>query len=390
MLRSDYGGRSTHATAIAAKNIISRLYGVRPAFAYFRGCSTGGREGLFEAQHYPSDFNGIIAGDPAFAGHLGPISNNYEARQLLHRDGTAVFPPAKLKLLADAVMQACDALDGLKDGIIDDPRACKFDIATIACPSTQDRLTCLTTEQVTSARNIYAGVRNSHGTRLFPGGEMFGSELGWDGINQQDIANAHLRYLGFAKNPAPSYTFWDFDFDRDLSKLAVTTAIYDPVAPYQAPDLSNFHALNGKLIVYHGWADQGISPSFVLDYYAKVAAASGGLEQVRNWFRVFMVPGMHHCRGGDAPNTFDFMPAVVAWVEQGQAPVQVIATQLKDKTVLRTRPLASYPQVARYKGSGDVNQAANWVIREPTRTYDDNVAWIWGPEHRHRSAASTP
>jgi len=385
MLRRDYGERSTHVTSIAAKAIIAKLYGKDAAFSYFRGCSTGGREGLSEAQHYPADFDGIIAGDPAFAGHLGPISNNYEARQLLHRDGTPVFTPAQQKLLADAVMQACDGLDGLRDGIIDDPRACHFDISTIACPPGQDRPTCLTAEQVTSARNIYDGVRNSKGVRLFPGGEMFGSELGWDGINQRDIANAHLRYIGFQKNPSPTYSFWDFDLDHDLPKLMKTEALYDPVAPYQAPDLRAFHARGGKLIVYHGWADQGISPSFVLDYYAKVQAYSGGLDKTRDWFRVFMVPGMHHCRGGNAPNTFDFMPPVVAWVEHATAPVQVVATQRENGKVVRTRPLVPYPQVVRYAGKGDVNDAANWVIRAPDKTYDDNVAWIFGPEAAKQS-----
>jgi len=380
MLRSDYGARSTHATAVAAKAIIARLYGKQAAFSYFRGCSTGGREGLFEAQRYPADFNGIIAGDPAFAGHLGPISNNYEARQLLHRDGTPVFTPAKQKLLADAVMAACDGIDGLKDGIIDDPRACHFDLKTIACAKGTDQPTCLNAEQVTSARNIYDGVRNSKGERLFPGGEMFGSELGWDGINQRDIANAHLRYLGFAKNPSPTYSFWDFDFDHDLPKLMKTEAIYDPVAPYQTPDLRAFHARCGKLIVYHGWSDQGISPSFTLDYYAKVQSYSGGLDKTRDWFRVYMVPGMRHCRGGDAPNTFDFMPPVVAWVEQGTAPVKVVATQRAGDKVVRTRPLVPYPQVVRYTGHGDVNDAVNWDVHEPSKIYDDNVAWIFGPE----------
>jgi hypothetical protein len=379
-LRRDYGGRGTHVTAVAAKAIIARLYGRQPAVSYFRGCSTGGREALFEAQHYPADFDGIIAGDPAFAARLGPINNNFNARYELHRDGTPVFPPAKLQLLASAVMNTCDALDGLKDGIIDDPRACHFDIATLACPAGVERADCLNAEQVNSAKHIYDGVRNSKGVRLFPGGEMFGSELGWDGINQQDIANAHLRYLGFAKNPSPTYTFRDFDFDRDMPKLEATTAIYDPVAPYTAPDLSKFHALGHKLIIYHGWADQGISPLFTLDYYAKIYGKADGIQKTRDWFRVFMVPGMHHCRGGDSPNTFDFMPSLVAWTEHGEAPAQVVATQAKDGKVLRTRPLVPYPQFVRYVGTGDVNVAANWSIHTPRVLTDDNIDYLWGPK----------
>jgi hypothetical protein len=379
MLRRDFGSRATHVTAIAAKAIVTRLYGRQPAFSYFRGCSTGGREALAEAQHYPSDFNGIIAGDPAFAGRLGPFANNWDSRQLLRRDGSVVFPPAKLALLHAAVLAACDALDGLKDGIIDDPRACRFDVRTLACPAGEDRPDCLTAEQVVSARNIYDGVHDSHGTRLYPGHSMFGAEAGWDGERGRAIADAQLKYLTFPTEPPVGYTHWDFDFDRDAGKVEAAAALYDPVAPHQAPDLARFHALGGKLIVYHGWADPGVSPLGTLDYYAKVTARLGGLDKVRMWFRVFMVPGMRHCRGGDAPNEFDFMPPLMAWVEHAEAPAQVIATQVKDGAVYRTRPLAPYPQVARYDGAGDVDDARNWSIREPAQRYDDNIKWIWAP-----------
>jgi hypothetical protein len=230
---------------------------------------------------------------------------------------------------------------------------------------------------------LYAGAYNSQGVRLFPGGEMFGSELGWDGIRQRDISNSDLRYLGFA-NPAPTYSYWDLDFDRDLPKLEATASIYDPVAPYAAPDLSAFHALGHKLIVYHGWADPGISPLFTLDYYAKVYGASGGLQKTRDWFRVFMVPGMRHCRGGDSPNTFDFMPPLMAWSEHGVPPVQVVATQLKDGKVIRTRPLVPYPQVVRYAGNGDTNSAANWSVSTPEKVTDDNLDYLWGPKKTAR------
>ena len=382
-LRRDFGRRSTHVTALAAKAIVARLYGRMPAFAYFRGCSTGGREALSEAQHYPADFDGLIAGDPAFAGRLGAIGNNFYTRQLLRRDGTPVFTPTKLKLLADTVMNACDGLDGERDGIIDDPRMCHFDVGGLACRAGVDRADCLTAQQVISAKHLYAGAYTSNGVRLFPGGAMFGSESGWDGFKQRDIVNGYFRYMGFA-DPAPGYSYWDFDLDHDLPKVEATTALYDPVALYAAPDLSAFHTLGHKLIVYHGWADPGISPLFTLDYYAKVYAASGGLQKTRDWFRVFMVPGMRHCRGGDSPNNFDFMPSLIAWLERGVAPEQIVATQMKNGKVVRTRPLVPYPQVVRYTGKGDANVAANWSVSSPEKATDDNLDYLWGPRKQSR------
>ncbi|MEI9963991.1 MAG: tannase/feruloyl esterase family alpha/beta hydrolase [Caulobacteraceae bacterium] len=381
-LRKDFGGRSAHLMAVASKAIIASYYGAAPAFSYFRGCSTGGREGLGEAQAFPADFDGIVAGDPAFAGRLGPIANNWDARQLIDRSGALVFPPEAIALLHNAVLAACDGLDGVKDGIITDPRSCVFDPAKLACPKGKVAATCLSPEQVTSARNIYAGVRNSQGVRLFPGHLMLGSEAAWDGGYVNAFTDGAVRYIVFEKNPPAGYSHWDYDFDADVAKSEATAALYDPVAPYTRPDLAAFSARGGKLIVYHGWADQGVSPLATLDYYAKVTADGGGIDKVRDWFRVFMVPGMFHCRGGDAPNTFDMLSAAVAWVEHGKAPDQVIATESKDGKVVRTRPLAPYPQVARYTGSGDVNDAANWTVAAPAKTYDDNIDWIWAPKAR--------
>ncbi|RZA27164.1 MAG: tannase/feruloyl esterase family alpha/beta hydrolase, partial [Proteobacteria bacterium] len=379
-LREDYGGRSTHVTAVAAKAIITAYYGVSPAFSYFRGCSTGGREGLYEAQHHPEDFDGIIAGDPAFPGRLGALANNWDANHLLDENHQPVFTQAKLELLNQAVLKECDALDTLADGIIEDPRRCRFDPRTIECPPGTDKGDCLTAQQVHSAIALYQGPRNSKGEKLTPGASPYGSELAWNGESRRSVADGYLKYLAFPE-PRPDFSYRDFNWNTDPALIRDQTALYDPVAPGTAPDLSAFHAAGGRLIAYHGWADPGVTPEGMLDYYGHVAAAEGGYAATQDWFRLFMLPGMHHCRGGDAPNTFDFLGKIMAWVEKGEAPNGVIATQfLEDgKTVQRTRPLYAYPTVARYTGQGDVNDAANWQPVTPDSDPDDRLDWIWAP-----------
>lgn len=379
--RRDYGRRATHVSAIASKAIVEKFYGAKPAYSYFRGCSTGGREGLMEAQHYPEDFDGIISGDPAFAGRLGAIANTWDAKYLLKPDNTPVMSDATLQVLHQAVIAACDGIDGVKDGIIMDPRACKFDVKTVRCKEGGEGATCLSDAQVAAALKVYDGPRNSKGQRLFPGGETFGSEGAWKGDDRLTLADGAQRFLNFTPNPPAAFTYRDFDFDNDIPKIKDALTRYDPVAPDTAPDLTAFEARGGKLIVYHGWADQGVSPLNTLDYYAQVHTRQGGLDKTRNWFRLFMVPGMFHCRGGNAPNTFDFMPAIMAWVEKGEAPNGVVATQ-KDAAgaTVRQRPLFAYPQFAAYDGKGDVNAAASWKAATPKKLTDDRIDWIFGPK----------
>jgi feruloyl esterase len=379
--RRDYGRRSTHVSALASKAIVARFYGASAAYSYFRGCSTGGREGLMEAQHYPGDFDGIIAGDPAFAGRLGAIANTWDAQYLLKPDNTPVMSDATLDVLHKAVITACDGLDGVKDGIIMDPRVCKFDVASVRCKGGGEGPDCLSAAQVEAARKVYDGPRNSKGQRLFPGGETFGSEGAWKGDDRLTLADGAQRFLNFTPNPPAAYSYRDFDFDKDVDKIKGALAAYDPVAPGEAPDLTAFEAKGGKLILYHGWADQGVSPLNTLDYYAQVHTRQGGLDKVRGWFRLFMVPGMFHCRGGDAPNSFDFMPAIMAWVEKGEAPDGVVATQ-KDAggAIKRQRPLYAYPRFAAYAGKGDVNAADSWKAASPKTPTEDRIDWIFGPK----------
>ncbi|MGV3481779.1 MAG: tannase/feruloyl esterase family alpha/beta hydrolase [Sphingobium sp.] len=378
-LRVDYGARSTHVASLAAKAITTIYYGARPARSYLRGCSTGGREGLMSAQNHPADFDGIIAGNPSFAGRLGSFANTWDARQLLTRDNVPVFSEDKLKLLHRAVLAQCDGLDGLKDGILTDPRQCSFDVSSIACAAGQDRPDCLSDVQVRSARNIYDGARNSRGERVYPGHLVFGSEIGWNGPFLANLANSYLPYLAFEKNPGVPYGVWDIDFDADAAKFEKSAAIYDAVPPRGRPDLDAFHARGGKLILYHSWSDEGSSPLGSLDYYAKIWGRDG-FEKTRQWFRAFMVPGMLHCRGGEAPNEFDMLTPMVKWVEQGEAPNAIVATQRRaDGSVVRTRPLFAYPEYARYSGKGSPDDAASWRSARPKATPQDDIDWIWKP-----------
>jgi len=378
-LRVDFGGRATHVMSVVGKALAARYYGSAPRHSYFQGCSTGGREGLMEAQRYPDDFDGIIAGDAAFPGRLGAIANNWDAQHLLRDDGSEVFTKDKLKVLNDAILKKCDALDGVKDGILMDPRRCHFDVSSIACPAGTDHPDCLTAEQVGAAEALYQGPVNSHGERLMPGATPLGSELSWSGRGRRALAEGYLRYLAFPTNPPADYNYRKFDFDRDPQRTEEMAALYDPVAPHEAPDLRAFEAHGGRLIVYHGWADAGVSPFAFLDYYSQVSARQGGMAKVRDWFRVFMIPGMFHCRGGNAPNTFDTLGPIVRWVEDGEAPKALLATQTEDGQFIRSRPVFPYPDYATYKGSGDVNLANNWVEAKPAKMPDDRIDWFRAP-----------
>jgi feruloyl esterase len=377
-LRLDYAGRSTHVVAIAAKAILQRYYGKPQAFSYFRGCSTGGREGLAEAQRHPEDFDGIIAGDPAFAARLADLSGNWDSRQQFYPDGKPVFSPAKLALLHQAVLARCDGLDGVKDGIIADPRACDFKPTSIACPGGNDSDNCLTPDQVAAAEKLYGGPRNSHGELLYPGRVPFGSELSWGAVEGMTLVDGFLRYLAFPENPPASYRFRDFDFDKDIPKIEPMARIYDPDAPREAPDLAAFHRRGGRLIMYHGWADPGVYPEGTLDYYAQVAAHEGA-KDIESWFRLFMVPGMGHCRGGGVPDNFDMLGPMMEWVEHGQPPERIVARQIENGNVVRSRPLFPYPTTAKYSGSGDVNDEKNWMPEAPKTHRDDRIKWIWAP-----------
>jgi feruloyl esterase len=357
----DFSYRAIHEMTLKAKAVVEAFYGSAPRLSYFVGCSAGGRQGLLEAQRFPADFDGIIAGAPAL--NTTPM---YQAARMsiAHatlKDPASYIPPSKYPMIHQAVLNACDALDGLTDGLIDDPRQCQFDPRTIECRSA-DAASCLTVPQVEAARTIMSPVMHPRtGDELVPRLEP-GAELGWGvqaaGPAPYNNVLERLRYVVF-KDPD-----WDWKTFNLATDLAPLEHLDDP-ANATDPNLTAFMSRRGKLLIYHGWADQQVAPTSTIKYYNEVAAAMGGTEETSDWLRVFMAPGMAHCRGGDGPNSFDAVAALEAWVETGSAPDVMIASRSVSGKVVRTRPLCAYPMVARYTGSGSIDDAANFVCRKP-------------------------
>jgi feruloyl esterase len=359
----DWSYRAVHLTAVTSKQLVKAYYGRSAKLAYWNGCSTGGKQGLTEAQKYPGDFDGIVAGAPAnYITHL-QAGQEYMSWLSL-RDGTSApeyIPPSKYPMIHQAVLDACDAMDGVKDGVIEDPTRCHFNPKTIQCKG-EDLSGCLTAPQVKTAQGVYAGAKFADGKQIFPGLEP-GTERNWKmavgGPKPAEISDGFFKYMVFDN---PNYDFRTFNADRDTryadKKLASIVNAIDP-------NLSAFQAHGGKLVMYHGWGDQLIAPENSVNYYKSVEATMDGAKKTGEFARLFMVPGMMHCKGGDGPTTFDALSAVEKWREQGVAPAKIIASKSEAGKVVETRPLCPYPQAAIYKGSGDSNDAANFVCGIP-------------------------
>jgi feruloyl esterase len=357
----DFGYRAVHEMTVQAKTVVAAFYGHPQRLSYWNGCSTGGKQGLTEAQRFPEDYDGIVAGAPAnFWTHL-MASGLWIAHATL-KDPASHIPSGKFALIHRAALEACDALDGVKDGLLADPTRCSFDPKVLQCVD-QEAPTCLTAPQVEAARKIYAGPMNPlTRQQIFPGLER-GSEPGWGamagGPKPFSITADHFRYVVF-KNPE-----WDFralDFDRDV---ALADQLDNGTLNATDPNLTKFRARGGRLLLYHGWNDQLIAPQNTINYYKSVVAALGGPARTQESVRLFMAPGMGHCSGGEGPSRFDMMSEIEQWVEQRHAPDQIVASQRKNDGTDRTRPLCPYPQVARYKGTGSIDDAESFVCAMP-------------------------
>jgi feruloyl esterase len=350
----DFGFRAVHEMTAKSKVVVKAFYGRELALSYWNSCSNGGRQGLMEAQRYPEDFDGIVAGSPA-ANWTGRALGSLWVAQAVHKDESSYIPPAKYSLLHNAVLQACDALDGVRDGILEDPVRCKFDPGLLLCKDA-DSSSCLTAAQVEAARKIY------NPKQEFYPGLAPGSELGWAtyaGPRPFAIGDAYGKFVLF-KDPAWDYRTLDF---QSAAVLALRTDSGTTNA--LDPDLRAFFAHGGKLIQYHGWSDPQIPPLHSVNYYNSVLEAMGGSSKVQGSYRLFMAPGMQHCGGGPAPNQFNALAALERWRESGVAPDQIVASHVANNRVDMTRPLCPYPQVARYKSVGSVNDAANFVCKTP-------------------------
>jgi len=386
-LIADFASLAIHDMTVTARKVIASYYGTGPAFTFFNGCSTGGRQGLVEAQRYPDDYNGILSGAPVI---------NYTHLQAAHfaialrtrKVPGSYFPASKLPEINKASLAACDAIDGVRDGIIEDPLKCGFgkDPSALLCKASETP-TCLTAEQLKTLKDIYDGYRDPRGKLVYPG-FMPGYEIGWKTLiiagadpSQPFTDTSAVGAVGFFKyfvfnNPSWNFLTWNYDQDMALTdkKLASEINATDP-------GLKPFRAHGGKLLLYHGWADPGVSPLETIDYYERVVAVVTGTEvpaagretpaffdrirQTEDFVRLFMVPGMDHCGNGPGPNRFDAFGPLATWVEHGRAPGEIVASHITNGTVTLTRPLCPYPMTAHYTGHGSTDQAAHFLCRLP-------------------------
>jgi feruloyl esterase len=345
----DFAHRAIHETTAAAKTTVNGFYGNAPRFSYFAGCSTGGRQALTAAQRYPEDFNGIVAGAPASHTSTQAFGQIWFAQALA--DPAGALPREKLTLVHEAVLNACDALDGAKDGVLENPLACTFDPKVLACKAGADRSSCLTDAQVTAVQNVYAGPSNPRtGQQIYVGLER-GSEPGWNPV-PVGYAVDYFKYIVF-KDPS-----WDpktLNYDAHVAQAGTGgNVIFDA----NNADMSAFTKRGGKLILYQGWGEPGIPPANLVRYYGEIQTRTSNAKDA---VRLFMVPGMGHCGGGTGVNTFDMVTPLDQWVTTGKAPAQVLASRVRNGVSDRTRPLCAYPQIAIYKGSGSLDDSANFT-----------------------------
>jgi feruloyl esterase len=354
----DYGHRAIHEMTVQAKALIAAFYGSAARYSYWNGCSEGS-QALSEAQRYPDDYDGILAGAPANATVHLQAGGNWIS-QAIHKDPETFLPPEKLPAITAAVLAQCDSADGVKDGVLEDPRTCKFDPAELECKG-EESASCLTRAQIEGLRRVYDGARDPRtGEQVFPG-YMRGGEAGWAqwiaGVAVPPRDFQHGISVAFFKNLVFGDPRWDwktFDFDKDV---AFADNKVGPILDHINPDLTALKRRGGKLLQYHGWNDPAVSPLNSVSYFENVQKKMGDTGA---FYRLFMVPGMEHCVGGPGPNQFDKMSAIVDWVEKGNPPDRIVAIRPG-----RTRPLCPYPKVAKYSGSGSTDDAQNFVCTKP-------------------------
>jgi feruloyl esterase len=372
----DYGHRAIHLTAVAGQAITAAYYGRPSRHSYFVGCSQGGQEALMEAQRYPADYDGIIAGDPDYNQTHHEVGAHLWVVATLYGQPDSRLGEAQARLIGAAVNRACDALDGIEDGVLDDPRHCRFDPGALQCKGA-DAPECLSAVQVQAVRRLWDGPDPRAGTGYYPGLERGGEAALWGGwiVADSPDANTHgalglpfFRYFVYAD---PHWDFRSFDFRAGPPDIdARLGSALDAVDP----DLRAFRRRGGKLIHYHGFSDPDIPPRASIEYHDRVRASlarnSPGAD-AGAFYRLFMVPGMGHCGGGPGPNSFDMLPALERWVESGVAPRRIVATKYQDddwqRAVLRTRPLCPYPRSAHYRGRGSSDDASSFTCRLPAR-----------------------
>jgi Tannase and feruloyl esterase len=354
----DFAYRAIHEMTVAAKAVATAHYDARPAKSYFSSCSTGGRQGLIEAQRYPDDFDGIVAGDASWD-QMRLYAARVALNVFVNREPAAVIPPGKYSMIHDAVLQACDAMDGVKDGVIENPARCSFDFATLTCAG-DDRADCLTKAQVETAKAMASPiVDRQSGAVLHPGRYYPGSELGWGGVGGPVPSGESLEGMKKIVFNAG----WDYHTIRVPDDVERAVRADGGLLYGGDPDLTRFFSRGGKLLMYHGWADPLVTPDASLIMYKRINDAVG--PAAANSLALFMVPGMGHCQGGPGTDVFDKVAALDQWVESGTRPQSIPASHMTSGVADRTRPLCAYPAVAHYLGTGSADDARNFRCQVP-------------------------
>lgn len=355
----DFANRAAHVTLLAARAITSQYYAQQIRRSYFMGCSTGGYLGMIEAQRFPWDFDGIIAGDPDMNEADLLMRSVWAFRALHDAGGRPLLGHAELQLVHAAALRACDLDDGVADGIIGDPVGCPFRGDGLQCQP-QQHSACLSALQVAAVHRMYEGPTRADGTRLSTRGPLPGSELAWLADAPGDAAQAlgDLGYNLYVPSPGQQWREADFDFERDYQRLGLG-ALYDDTNP----DLRRLRAAGAKLLVYQGGSDT-IEMAAIYDYYQNVEKLIGSRADTQQFFRLYTVPGMGHCGGGEGADRIDYLGYLEAWVERGAAPDRMVGTHVGSPAIF-TRPVFPYPQYARYSGQGDVNDERNFIAVTP-------------------------
>jgi len=382
--QEDFAHRANHNATLAAKRIVEAFYGKPPSRSYMSGCSKGGHAALMSALRYPEDFDGIVAGAPVY---------DFTGKAVIHASwvlqanndgkGGIVVDGPTTDLVHRSVLDACDLTDGVKDGVVGNPLACQWKPEDLAC--TAERTTgCLSPTQVAALKKMYSAPVDRTGKVLFPTGHALGSESDeWKqwaigrGANYQ-VASQFLRYMAFDKPQSPSDSDpLTFDFAQGPASLARARAIYDATSV----DLRAFKARGGKILMWHGWADTSIPAGSSIDYYLRATNESGGRAAIESFFRLFLLPGVLHCSGGEGADRADTLTLLDRWVEEGKAPDVIVTTKESDGVASKTRLVYPFPKVAHYSGSGNPNDLSSWTAVEPTT--QPTVAGVsWYPSSR--------
>jgi len=387
----DYGYRAVHLTAVAAQALVKAYYGEAASHTYFNGCSDGGRESLMEAQRYPQDFDGYLAGAPGIDIPRNGLAGLHFLRALASLGPSAQLTPAQLQALSARVLERCDVEDGVKDGVLRDPRRCRFSVRELVCQGPSDG-SCLTAAQAAVVQSIYDGPRDPRtGAQLAPGWiNTLGTEhLSWPFPTQSGSFDNILDLLLYGKSEPDKVVIDIARAAQDINRSLGPTINSDN------PDLRTARRLGRKILQFHGWPDDAVLAQWSVDYFEAVQKFLG--SDTRDFYRLFMVPGMAHCFGGVGPTALnglirfplpndaahDWQTALEHWVEDGVAPEQMIATEFKQDgppqlfdvappppiapgtPIRRTRPVCPYPQVAIYKGTGSADEAANFRCGRP-------------------------